>query len=86
MHHSGCVTVCVAQVKSCLGKKDRSLSRHVKCEHEQIATRCKICKANNSGGDSLCLHGRQQGWCLACRDKFGKVYYGDNRRNRRKNG
>jgi hypothetical protein len=64
MHDSGCVTVCVSQVKSGCGKKDRRLSRHVKCEHEQRATRCKICKANNRGGDSLCLHGRQQGWCL----------------------
>jgi hypothetical protein len=44
MHDAGCVTLCVAQVKRGCGKKDRSLSRHVKCEHDQRASRCKICK------------------------------------------
>ena len=53
------------------GLKVGSSDRHVKCEHGRRKTRCK----QGCGGNSLCEHVNQKGWCLECWAE-GKFYYG----------
>ena len=59
--------------------KERSSSRHKVCPHGTRQTRCPTCLQGKVGGRSLCLHGRQRGWCAQCKRDHGSVYYYDMR-------